>query len=240
MRKPFGLLMIAATTALVSCNPAISTSIVKSYSPLDFKQDVTVYGLNEPQPNNAEVIGVVKVGDTGFTTNCSYDVVMDKAKLEARKAGGNALKITEHKVPTAMGSTCHRIKATILKVENIETLRVCALEPIDTTADYATLNIYRYGGYGAIIGYDIHLGDSIICRAKNNFKTTLQIKKEGLNSLWASTESKAEVPIEIKMGRTYYLRCGIAMGVAIGRPTLELIDSKTGKIEFESFNAKNQ
>jgi len=36
------------------------------------------------------------------------------------------------------------------------------------------------------------------------------------------------------------LRCGISMGAFVGRPRLELIDSKTGKAEFESFKAKNK
>ena len=91
-----------------------------------------------------------------------------------------------------------------------------------------------------MVGYDLHLGDSTICRVKNNFKTTLYIKKDGLNTLWAKTETKSEVPIDVKMGKTYYLRCGITMGAFVGRPKLELIDSRTGKAEFQSFKAKNQ
>ena len=91
-----------------------------------------------------------------------------------------------------------------------------------------------------MVGYDLHLGDSTICRVKNNFKTTLHIKKEGLNTLWAKTEAKSEVSIDVKMGKTYYLRCGITMGAFVGRPKLALIDSKTGRPEFQSFKAKNQ
>lgn len=75
---------------------------------------------------------------------------------------------------------------------------------------------------------------------KNNYKTTLHVKKDGLNTLWAKTEAKFEVPINVKTGKTYYVRCGITMGAFVGRPKIELIDSKTGKAEFESIKTKNQ
>jgi len=240
MKKLRGLMIISALIFFSSCNPKISTSISKSYPALDYKQEVVVFGLDQPEPDNAEVLGQVKIGDAGLSTNCGYDIVMDKAKLEARKAGGNAIKIIEHKPPTAMGSTCHRITAKILKVENIENYTPKAEEEVLLNVDYAILNVYRYSGTGALVSYDLYLGDSVICRVKNNFKTTLHIEKDGLNSLWARTEAKSEVPIDIKMGKTYYLRCEITMGAFVGRPKLELIDSKTGKAEFESFKAKNQ
>lgn len=240
MKKIHGFILIAGLILLTSCSPKISTSLSKNYPPLDYQQEVIVIGLDQAEPDNSEVLGQVKIGDTGFSTKCDYDIVIDKAKLEARKAGGNAIKIIEHTPPSAMGSSCHRITAKILKVENAENYSPKVEEEILLDVDYAILNVYRYSGAGAFVGYDLYLGDSVICRIKNNFKTTLHIKKDGLNSLWAKTEAKSEVPIDVKMGKTYYLRCGITMGAFVGHPKLELIDPKTGKTEFESFKAKNQ
>jgi len=240
MKKILGVLMVYVLISLSSCNPKISTSISRSYPPLDYQQEVVVIGLDQPEPDNAEVLGQVKTGDTGFSTNCSYEVVIDKIKLEARKAGGNAIKVIEHKTPSAMGSSCHRITARILRVENTESFTPEVEQELLLDVDYAILNVYRYGGAGAMVSYDLYLGDSIICRVKNNYKKTILIKKDGLNTLWARTEAKSEVPIDVKMGKTYYLRCGITIGAFVGRPKLELIDSKTGKAEFESFRAKNQ
>lgn len=240
MKKLHGLMIVIAMIIFNSCNPKISTSISKSYPPLDYRQEVVVIGLEQSEPDSTEVFGQVKIGDTGFSTNCTYDIVIDKAKLEARKAGGNAIKIIKHRPPTALGNSCHRITAMILKVKNIENYTPQVEEEVLLDVDYAILNIYRYGGAGALISYDLYLGDSVICRVKNNFKTTIHIKKDGLNTLWARTEAKSEVPVDIKLGKTYYLRSGITMGAFVGRPKLELIDSKTGKAEFESFKAKNQ
>ena len=139
-----------------------------------------------------------------------------------------------------MGSTCHRIMANILRVENAEAYTPKVEEEVILDVDYAILNVYRFGGAGSLVSYDLHLGDSVICRVSNNYKTTIRVKKDGLNSLWARTESKAEVPINVKMGKVYYLRCGLTMGVFVGHPKLDLIDRNTGKSEFESFQAKHK
>lgn len=240
MKILHGGLILMLAIALSACNPKISTSIIKSYPMLDYQENVMVIGLEQQVPDSAEVIGRVKVGDSGFSTNCNYDLVIDKAKLEARKAGGNAIKITKHTPPSIMGSSCHRITANILKVKNLEYLSEKEEEEILEDVDYVVLNVYRYGGTGSLVNYDLYLGDSIICRIKNNYKTTLHLKKEGLNTLWAKTEAKSEVPVDLKFGKQYYLRCGVTMGAFVGRPELELIDIKTGKVEFESFKAKNQ
>lgn len=240
MKHLASLLIISALILVSACSPKIRTNLSQSYPALDYKQAVLVFGIAEAAPDIAEVLGEIKIGDAGLTINCGYEVVLDKAKMEARKVGGNAIKIIEHKTPSAFGSSCHRITANILRIEDIDNYMPEVEDEILLDVDYAILNVYRYSGMGSLVGYDLYLGDSVICRVKNNFKTTLHIKKDGLNTLHAKTEAKAEVPINIEMGKTYYLRCGIKMGAFVGRPKLELMDSKTGKAEFESFEAKNQ
>ena len=223
-----------------SCSLKITTSITKSYQPLDYKKDIIILQLSQEIPEGTETLGEVKIQDSGLSVNCSYDVAIDKAKTEARKVGGNAIKIIKHKKPELLGSSCHRITATILKIDNIESYvsdNSSDEELLDV--DYAILKVYREKNFsGAIIAYNLQLGDSVICRVKNNFRETIHIKKDGLNTLWAKTESKVEIPINIKHGKTYYLRCGIKMGAFVGRPSLELVDSNTGKYEYESIKTK--
>ncbi len=241
MKSIHGLMLFVLLAVFSACSPTVSTTINKSYPELEYAQDVLVIGLDQEDPENAEVLGQVKIGDSGFSTNCNYDVVLGKAKLEARKIGGNAIRIVEHKSPSAMGSSCHRITATILNIDNIENFAaVSKAEDELLDVDYAILNVYRYGGAGALVGYDLFLGDSVVCRVKNNFKTTIHLNKDGLNTLWAKTEAKEEVPINVIMGKTYYLRCSLGMGVFVGQPKMELVESYIGQSEFESFKAKNQ
>ena len=218
---------------LSSCSPKVSTHIVKSQPALNYKEKVIVLQLNESPPENAALIGGVKVGDSGFTTNCGYEVIMGKAKMEARKLGGNVLKITDHSPPNLFGSSCHQIKAKIYKVQDLAAFQKkkgSNNKLMDT--DYALFYIYRPSGSGFLVSYDMYLGDSLIWRAKNNSKAKLRIYKDGLNKLWASTETKTEVPIDVQMGGVYYIRCGIKMGAFVGRPSIQIVDRTVGRAEF--------
>jgi hypothetical protein len=227
--------LIGYILILSSCAPKISTTISKNYPVLDYRDEVRVLGLQDPVPTNSEELGVVKIGDNGFSTHCGWDDVIDIAIIEARKAGGNAIKITEHIPPSVMGSSCHRITAKILKVEDFDNLPTAGIgdSPL-LNADYALLHVYRHNGFGALVSYDLHLGDTVICRVSNKWKKSIKIRKDGLNTLWAKTEAKEELPIDIKLGNEYYIRCSVTMGVLVGRPKLELIDNQTGKFENQS------
>jgi len=233
------LVILSILCIATACSPKVSKNITQSYAPLDYKEDVVVLDLQTPIPDGADHIGTIKIGDSGFSTDCDWNTVIETAKVEARKVGGNAIKITEHKPPSTFGSGCHRITAVVLRIDNAgEIASAAKTDDVVADWDYALLHIYRFGGAGALVGYDIHLGNEVICRAKNKWKTTIQIHSFGLNTVWASTESKIELPVNFEPGREYYIRCGIKMGIAVGRPTLELVDKNTGKTEFDSIKTK--
>jgi hypothetical protein len=226
----------------VACSPKVATTISKSYPVLDYKLEVIVIGLTDEIPRSAEEIGTIKIGDTGFSTNCGWDVVIEKAKIEARKAGGNALKIIEHKLPSAMGSSCDRITAKILRIDSpddLMKLQIGQTSLPDTTWGHAKLFVFRPSGYGSLVGYDLYLGDSLLCRVKSNTKIEVKLSQKGPNILWAKTESKEEVPITIEHGREYYLKCGMGMGVFVGRPKLELVERNQGNMMYNALKNKN-
>jgi hypothetical protein len=111
-----GFFLITVLILLSSCSARITTSIQKSYEPIARSQEVKVMNSLTEVPQGAELLGKVDVGDSGFTTNCSYDTVLNAAILEARKAGGNAICITDHLTPD-FHSSCHRISANIYKID---------------------------------------------------------------------------------------------------------------------------
>jgi len=234
--KKLHVFAVILFTLITACSPKITTNLYQTKTPLAPTETVAVISLSEAIPENAEELGEIKIGDTGFSTNCTWEAVIKKAQEEARKVGGNAIKIIEHIPPSVLGSSCHRIKALILKVDNAEQFR-SEEEPV-TNADFATLKIYRFSGAGSLVNYDLHLGDSIICRIQNNSKMSIEIKDYGQKIIWAKTESKTELPIEIQAGKTYYIRCGITMGFFVGHPSIQLVDYMTGKNEFESIRPK--
>jgi hypothetical protein len=59
-----------------------------------------------------------------------------------------------------------------------------------------------------------------------------------MKTLWAKTEKRIEFPIEIQPGQEYYIRCGVDMGAFVGRPSIEIVDSRTGKYEFDAIKSK--
>jgi hypothetical protein len=235
------LWIIGAILLLTSCSAKLTSSLLRTYPPLHYLDEVRVFSINETVPSNAEKLGTIKIGDSGFSTNCKYSTVIDMAKIEARKVGGNALKITQHKQPD-LWSTCHRISANVFRIDSIENY-IAKPEPIDSAmlaANYAIINVYRPSGTGFLVGYNLNLGDSVICRVKDDFCQSIKIYKDGYNTLWAKTEAKVEVPIKIEFGRIYYVRCGIDMGAFVGHPSIELLDYSTGKEEFTAMEKRKQ
>jgi hypothetical protein len=231
------LFSITAIWLLYACGPSVKTqaSSTENLSPLDYRQEVYVYTADEVLPGTiTKDIGSIKIGDSGFSTNCNYETVIATAKEEARKNGGNVVLIEEHKTPD-FWSLCHRIKAKILLVD-IDSLSLTntGYQSSIEGEDYALLYVYRYGGAGALINYDLHLGDSTICKVKNNSAEIVKITKRGMNSLWAKTETKVEIPITVEFGHEYYISCGVKMGVVVGRPTIQIVSPAVGQKEFNA------
>ncbi|MBK8882528.1 MAG: hypothetical protein IPN67_09150 [Bacteroidales bacterium] len=188
-------------------------------------------GLDTEIPIDAEVIGTVKIGDTGFTAtkNCTFQDVLKSAKDEAKKAGGNAIKIIDHIPPGK--STCHRITAKILRLMDIKT---SILRETESLNKYAILNIYCDPDT-LNIDYDLHLNDSIICKVTKNIKKTIAIKKEGLNTLWATIDKRTEIQINLEFGQTYYIKCNLLYGVVGKQPLIQLVDANEGSRSFSLF-----
>ena len=111
-------ILLFITIVFCSCSPKIRTSVLEKHQKMNDNDEVVVFNAKSELPSNFSKIGTTKIGDTGFTTNCDFLTVLEKAKIEARKSGANALLITEHLYPNLLGSSCHRINADLLRIEN--------------------------------------------------------------------------------------------------------------------------
>jgi len=114
---------------------------------------VAVLEINDSIPKYAEVLGTVKVGDTGFTMKCDYNTVLEAAKIETQKAGGNALKIEKHDLPGFV-SSCHQVSATILRLNKLSYLGQVNSwsEPLISKKPYSHFRLALNGGYSYNIG----------------------------------------------------------------------------------------
>ncbi|WPR70882.1 hypothetical protein SLW70_13205 [Flavobacterium sp. NG2] len=108
---------------LLSCSPKIKTSIVEKQEKASFIKEVVVIPENTTINTKYKKIGETQAGDSGFTVNCGYNLMINLLKNEALKNGANALRITKHIYPSLYGSSCHRFKADLLFVEDIDSLK---------------------------------------------------------------------------------------------------------------------
>lgn len=236
MRKWSVLLYVGIV--LVGCSPKITSSLTSARIPLAKDAEVLVLELSAPMPENAEVLGQIKIGDTGFTTkNGSYSAVLNMAKEQARQAGGNVVKITEHQSPD-MFSSIHRIKADILHVEDLSILSDGISDMVSAHPDYAVIYFYRQPGSAPLVVYDVYIGEVKVFESRSRNYAEVKVYDEGEITIWAKTESKEEIPLTVKNGGEYYVRCGTSIGVFIGRPKLEKISNMSGRKEYESLKEK--
>lgn len=68
------------------CAPSIYTSIQKSYPARIEGSTVLVYDMADSLPEPAEVLGSVTVKDSGFSVNCNYAKVMQRARTKRTKS----------------------------------------------------------------------------------------------------------------------------------------------------------
>jgi hypothetical protein len=242
MKKIHFLPLFAAI--LCACSPKVGTTLTASRPAVDTNAPVAVIGVADPLPEGAEVLGTFKVGDSGFSVDCGYEKAIELAKKQARAAGGNVVKLTEHIPPSAFGNSCHRIKGTIAYESDPGNFRH-ALGETDQQVDSAlyaqnsaAVHFYRFSGPGAMVGYDIKANDEVLCRMKSNYRDSFVLRAPGVVVISATTESRTELTLDLQPGYHYYVRCGMAMGVMVGRPTLTQVDHAAGKSEFDSVKVK--
>jgi hypothetical protein len=228
---------------LVGCSTSISTKLVnKNFQKLEDSSQVIVLDTNEELPANSELIGDLKIGDSGFTTDCGYDKVIADATNAAKNSGANIVKITEVKKPSTFGSTCYRIKAKLYRNLDAESLSVLAQKRslknksrLPENADYAVIYFYRpSNGAGSLLGYKIKdVNDSVVGRLRNGEKFAYKTKKFGLQTFYGALETKEEVKINVVKGNEYFVRCAVNMGIVLGRPEINLTENFVGMKEYD-------
>ena len=109
------ILIILLSAYLFSCSSKIGSTILSKQNPLPEDEYVLVIDLADPFINDGIKIGTLKSSDNGFSTNCSYDEIIENLKKLCRQNGANILNIIEHKKP-GQWSSCDRVEAIIYKV----------------------------------------------------------------------------------------------------------------------------
>jgi len=105
--------------------------------------------------------------------------------------------------------------------------------------DCALLHFYRPATkIGVAVSYGVHLDNEVVFLAKYNTKKTVKVTKEGLKTLWAQTEARAELPVDVKLGHEYFIRCNLGVGAFVGRPRIVLVDNNEGRRQYTKIRTK--
>jgi len=92
MKKHLHISILLILVLLTGCSPKIKSSIISKQSTLPYDAEIFVFSVKDPIPEGLKSVGNISLGDTGFTIKCSYEIMIGKAKTEARKAGANIIK----------------------------------------------------------------------------------------------------------------------------------------------------
>jgi len=116
--------LLAGSILFTSCASWVQTSRSNyNFSPTPLSEPITVYDLKDTVPKNSQQIGTITIGDTGFSVDCGWEQVLEKAKEECRAMGGNGIKLMKIGKPNFFTSTCYRIYAYVLKIPENELIQ---------------------------------------------------------------------------------------------------------------------
>lgn len=103
----------------------------------------------------------------------------------------------------------------------------------DTPKDKGVVYVYRPNSIlGGAVHYDVHPGnDDVICDLIRN-GYCIYYSKPGELELWAKTESRSSITVDVKSGQEHFVKGGLSMGFFVGRPNFTVVDNKTGLEEI--------
>jgi hypothetical protein len=105
---------------IYGCSPKVIINAERKLQETKQYEGFVIIGLKDTfNTNIGQYLGDIQIKDSGFTLDCSYEIVSKLAEAEARKLGGNILKIIAHKLPNPGFSTCHRITGKVYKVADV-------------------------------------------------------------------------------------------------------------------------
>lgn len=109
-------ILILSIGLLSSCGAAIqATRTGQYYAPLKSTEEVKVFDQGGLSYTNAEKVGTITIGDTGFTVGQTYNVAVERAKEKCRELGGNAIELIRV-LPPDVYSTSYRINANAYRI----------------------------------------------------------------------------------------------------------------------------
>jgi hypothetical protein len=223
-------------SVVMTCSPKINTTIYKTYSPSVEAEKVIVYLIDEAEPR-AEIIGSLNIGGGDF--DFDFPHLLERAKVEAAKIGGNAIKIVKHNLPKPY-DICHRVLVKVYRLEAHQFPNGMIRDSLSVQNNYALLHFYRYTTFGVAARSYVYLGDSLAWKGKNYEWESFKVKEEGRVLIRAGLDGKTLVPIRVRFGNEYFVRCNLSVQAAMSGEFAELVDTQTGREELAALKLRSR
>ncbi len=109
---------------LSACQPPVKTIPRKVVTGLDTVSYAAVLEQGELKSSNLNLrhLAGIQVKDRGWSRDCEYPEVVERARNKAMKLGGNVMIIVKHELPAQTGSSCSRIQAEVYLAQSLEGL----------------------------------------------------------------------------------------------------------------------
>ena len=116
MKQITKMLFLIIVIGVTSCSPKITSNFINPQPKLAIDEKVALLDIEHKLPENIVKVGELRFQDSGFSTDCSFNSLMNKARIEARKNGANVVKVIDKKKPD-LWSSCYRLKIELYKYD---------------------------------------------------------------------------------------------------------------------------
>jgi hypothetical protein len=116
MKQITTTLFLITVIGITSCSPKITSNLTNPLPKLAVEDKIALLDLEHELPENIIKVGHLRFKDSGFSTDCSFNSLMNKARIEARKNGANIVKVVDKKKPD-LWSSCYRLKIELYKYD---------------------------------------------------------------------------------------------------------------------------
>ena len=134
--------------------------------------------------------------------------------------------------------SCWRTSLNYLLLSSFLLIIGCAsLGPVYSKVDKIPDNsglVYLYrpsSFFGGGVSFNVKTGETIITTLSNGGYYPY-FSAPGEKEFWAQTESKSSVTLDVKAGKTYYIKGEVGVGFLVGRPHLMVVDPEIAEKEI--------
>ena len=164
------ILTIIAGLILISCSPQINVLVKKSYPSREDNDSVVIYKKAQDIPIESEKIGTLRATCNPYLNNCDSASIFSLAKTKIKKAGGNALLLTNFEKPTfwnpilLSNGSVFSLSGDVFLVHDFSS-------PHDIARSIAKLDLYGGVGFGPETGISLPKISIYNFQNRKNFET---------------------------------------------------------------------